>query len=132
MAPFRNGGGDVSGSTISPFDVRAGVARELRALADDGREGPAALRDAVEITQAKIRNSEALAERQTNGASCHVCDEPLDDSAPVIAVLSGKPGAHLFLHAGCHDDYRARRTALVDRIMAAAGYGEPHTTGEAA
>ena len=117
---------------ISPSDVRAGVARELRALAEDGREGPDALRDAVEITRAKIRNSEALAERQANGAACHVCDEALDDILPVIAVLSGRPGAHLFLHAACHDGYRARRTALVDRIMATAGYGETLTNGAAA
>ncbi len=116
---------------ISPSDVRAGVARELRVLAEDGREGPAALRDAVEITRAKIRNSEALAERQANGAACHVCDEALDDILPVIAVLSGKPGAHLFLHAACHDAYRARRTVLVNRIMASAGYGETLTNGEA-
>ncbi len=117
---------------ISPSDVRAGVARELRVLAEDGREGPDALRDAVEITRAKIRNSEALAERQANGAACHVCDEPLDDILPVIAVLSGRPGAHLFLHAACHDAYRARRTALVDKIMASAGYGETLTNGAAA
>ncbi len=112
MALPRNRGDGVSGSAISPSDVRAGVARELRALAEDGREGPDALRDAVEITRAKIRNSEALAERQANGAACHVCDEPLDDSAPVVAVLSGKPRGPLFLHAGCHDAYRTRRDGL--------------------
>ncbi len=121
----------MNGSTISPSDVRAGVARELRALADDGREGPEALRDAIEITRAKIRNSEALAERQANGAACHVCDGPLDDTLPVIAVLTGKPGSHLFLHAGCHDAYRTRRAALVDQIMTAAGYGAEQQ-GEAA
>ena len=112
---------------VSPDDVRAGVARELRSLAEDGREGPAALRDAIAITAAKIRNSEALAERQAHGGRCHICDQPLDDTLPVIAVLSGKPGAHLFLHAGCPDVYRARRTALVDRIMGGAGYNLLHT-----
>lgn len=117
---------------ISPSDVRAGVARELRALAEGGREGADALRDAVEITRAKIRNSEALAERQANGAACHVCDQPLDDTLPVIAVLSWSRGAPLYLHAACHDAYRARRTALVDRIMASAGYGETLTNGAAA
>ncbi len=117
---------------ISPADVRAGIERELRALAEDGREGPDALRDAVGITRAKIRNSEALAERQANGAACHVCDGPLDDTAPVIAVLTGKRGASLFLHAECHDAYRARRVALVDRIMAAAGFGADQQTGDAA
>ena len=108
---------------ISPDDVRAGVVREMRSLAEDGREGPGALRDAVEIARAKIRNSEVLAERQAHGGRCHVCDGPLDDSAPVVAVLTGKRGAHLHLHAGCHDAYRARRVALVDRIMRSAGYG---------
>ncbi|MGI3903036.1 MAG: hypothetical protein ACRYGP_30230 [Janthinobacterium lividum] len=117
---------------ISPSDVRAGVARELRALAEDGREGPGALRDAIAITAAKIRNSEALAERQAHGGRCHICDEPLDDSAPVVAVLSWSRGGALHLHAACHDAYRARRTALIDRIMACAGYGETLTNGAAA
>ncbi len=101
-------------------------------MAENGREGPDALRDAIEITRAKIRNSEVLAERQANGAACHVCDGPLDDTLPVIAVLTGKPGSHLFLHAACHDAYRTRRTTLVDQIMTAAGYGETLTNGAAA
>ena len=117
---------------ISEVEVRAGVARELRALAEDGREGPAALRDAVEITRAKIRNSEALAERQAHGGRCHVCDGPLDDSAPVVAVMTGKRGSHLHLHAGCCSAHSARMAALVDRIMVAAGYGADERTGEAA
>ena len=106
---------------ISPSDVRAGVERELRALAEDGREGPTALRDAIAITAAKIRNSEALAERQAHGGRCHLCDGPLDDSAPVVAVMTGRRGAHLHLHARCCPAYTARRIALVDQIMAAAG-----------
>lgn len=109
---------------IGSDDVRAGVARELRSLAEDGREGPDALRDAIEITRAKIRNSEALAEHQANGAACHVCDGPLDDSLPVVAVLSGKPGRALHMHAECCGTYTTRRIALVGRIMAAAGYAE--------
>ncbi|RYC29642.1 hypothetical protein D3273_22790 [Lichenibacterium minor] len=117
---------------ISPSDVCAGVARELRALAEDGREGPAALRDAVEITRAKIRNSEVLAERQAHGGRCHVCDGSLDDSAPVVAVMTGRRGAHLHLHAGCCAAHSVRMTALVDRIMVAAGYGADERTGEAA
>ena len=117
---------------ISEVEVRAGVARELRALAEDGREGPGALRDAVEITRAKIRNSEALVEHQAHGGRCHVCDEPLDDSASVVAVLSGKRGAPLFMHAACCPAYTARRVELVNRIMAAAGYGSDERTGEAA
>ncbi|RYC31392.1 hypothetical protein D3273_13465 [Lichenibacterium minor] len=116
---------------ISPADVRAGVERELRALAEDGREGPAALRDAVEITRAKVRNSEALAERQAHGGRCHVCDGPLDDSAPVVAVLSGRRGAPLFMHAACCPAYTTRRTVLVDKIIVAAGYGA-EAEGEAA
>lgn len=121
----------MTAAAITAADVRAGVARELRALAEDGREGPTALRDAIEITRAKIRNSEALAERQAHTGQCHVCCAALDDAAPVVAVLSGSRGGALYLHAGCHDAYRARRAALVDRIMAAAGYGA-ETDGEAA
>ena len=113
----------MSGPVISPADVRAGVARELRVLAEDGREGPGALRDAIAITAAKIRNAEALAERQAHGGRCHVCDEALDDSAPVVAVLSWSRGGPLHLHWGCCEAYSARRAALVERIMAAAGYG---------
>ena len=116
---------------ISPADIRAGVARELRALAEDGREGSAALRDAVAITAAKIRNSEALAERQAHGGRCHVCDGPLDDSSSVVAVMTGKRGAHLHLHAGCCAAHSSRMAALVDRIMVAAGYGADERMGEA-
>ena len=108
---------------ISPADVRAGVARELRALAEVGREGPEALRDAIEITQGKIRNSPALAERQANGSACCVCNAPLDDSLPEIAVLTAKRGLVLWMHAGCHGAYEVRRMTLVDQIMAEAGYG---------
>ena len=108
---------------ISPADVRAGVARELRALAEVGREGPKALRDAIEITQGKIRNSPALAERQANGSACSVCSRPLDDSLPEIAVLTAKRGSVLLMHAGCHGPYEVRRMTLVDQIMAEAGYG---------
>lgn len=103
--------------------VRAAVEREVRALAEDGRGGPAALRDAIAITAAKIRNSEALAERQAHGGRCHVCDEAFDDSLQVIAVLSWSRGSPLHLHTKCHHTYSARRIALVDQIMVAAGFG---------
>ncbi len=117
---------------ISPADVRAGVARELRALAEDGREGPDALRDAIAITAAKIRNAPALAERQVPAGHCHACGGPLDDSRPLVAVLNpGGPALHL--HGGqCHAAHSARKAALVDSIMTAAGYGASTATGEAA
>lgn len=117
---------------ISPADVRAGVARELRALGDLGRTGPDALRDAIEIVAAKIRNSAALVESQSMDGRCHVCREPLDGTRPEVAVMQGKPGSPLHIHSVCHADHKARRTALVDRIMAAAGYGPAHMDGEAA
>ena len=106
---------------ISPADVRAGVARELRALEALGRTGPDALRDAIEIAVAKIRNSAALVETQAADGRCHVCREPLDGARPEVAVMQGHPGKPLHMHAGCHADHKARRTALVDRIMEAAG-----------
>ena len=106
---------------IAPSDVRAGVERELRALAEGGRTGPDALRDAVEITVAKIRNASALVERQAHDGRCHVCQDPLDGTRPEVAVMQGHPGKPLHMHAGCHADHKARRTALVDRIMEAAG-----------
>ena len=108
---------------IQPAEVRAGVERELRALAALGRTGPDALRDAIAITRAKVRNSEALAERQANGGRCHVCDEALDDSLPVVAVLTGKRGTHVWLHSDCHAEHSRRIAAKVEAIMAAAGYG---------
>ena len=116
---------EVSGAAlpISPAAVRAGVERELQALAKLGRHGADALRDAIAITAAKIRNSEVLVERQANGSRCHACDESLNDGHPVVAVLTGKRGTHLYLHADCLGAYSARRAALVDRIMATAGYG---------
>ncbi len=108
---------------ISPADVRAGVARELRALAEDGRERPDALRDAVAITAGKIRNAPALSERQVHAGQCHACGGPLDDTRPLVAVLNpGGPALHL--HGGeCHAAHSARKAALVGSIMTAAGYG---------
>ena len=117
---------------ISEVEVRAGVARELRVLGDFGRTGPDALRDAIEIVAAKIRNSAALVESQSMDGRCHVCREPLDGTRPEVAVMQGKPGSPLHIHSACHGDHKARRTALVDRIMAAAGYGPAQTDGEAA
>ena len=117
---------------ISSSEVHAGVKRELRALADLGRTGPDALRDAIEITAVKIRNSAALVESQSMDGRCHVCREPLDSTRPEVAVMQGKPGSPLHIHSACHADHKARRTALVDRIMAAAGYGPAQTDGKAA
>ena len=116
---------------ISSADVRAGVERELRALAVLGRTGAAAQRDAIEITRAKVRNAPVLAERQLDGGRCHVCEEVLDDALPVIAILTGKSGAHLFVHSKCHDEHRRRVSALVERVMAGAGYGADEPTGAA-
>ncbi len=117
---------------ISPSDVRAGVARELRALAEDGREGPDAL-----AGRHRDHGREDPEQRSPGGAPGAWRTVPRLRRAPrrqppVIAVLSGKPGAPASLHAACHDVYRARRTALVDRIMTAAGYGETLTNGAAA
>ncbi len=109
---------------ISPADVRAGIERELRALAVLGRAGPDAERDAIEITQAKIRNSPALIERQPANGRCHVCQELLDGSRPEIAILQPKPGEALHMHADCHNEHSRRRSDLVGRIMAAAGFTE--------
>ena len=117
---------------ISEVEVRAGVKRELRALGDIGRTGPDALRDAIEITAAKIRNSAALAESQSMDGRCHMCQDPLDGTRPEVAVMQGKPGSPLHIHSACHADHKARRTALVDKIMAAAGYRPAQTDGEAA
>ena len=122
----------MSGPAITPADIRAGVARELRALETLGRSGPGALRDAVVITAAKIRNAPALVEHQAHAGLCHACGEPLDGTRPEVAVMQGKPGSPLHIHSVCHADHKARRTALVDRIMTAAGYGPAHMDGEAA
>ena len=115
---------------ISPTDVRAGVARELRALADLDRTGPDALRDAIEITAAKVRNSAALAESQAMDGRCHVCRETLDGTKPEVALMQGGASTRLHIHSACHAAHKARRTALVDRIMTAAGYGAAPTTKE--
>ncbi len=113
----------MTAATISPADVRAGVARDLRALAEDGRERPDALRDAVAITAGKIRNAPVLSERQVHAGQCHACGGPLDDTRPLVAVLNpGGPALHL--HGGeCHAAHSARKAALVGSIMTAAGYG---------
>ena len=122
----------MSAPAITPADVRAGVARELRALEALGRTGPDALRDAIEITAAKIRNAPALVEHQAHAGLCHACGEPLDGTRPEVAVMQAKGGGHLWLHGGeCHEAYGLRRTALVDDIMRGAGYG-PEAEGKAA
>ena len=118
---------------ISPADIRAGVARELQALAEDGRTGPDALRDAIAVTAAKIRNAPALNERQAHDGRCHACGKPLDGTWPEVAILQAKGGGHLWVHAGdCHSEHSRRRAALVEEIMAAAGYGADQQEGEAA
>lgn len=116
---------------ISAADVRAGVEREMRALAEDGCTGPDALRDAVAITRSKIRNSPVLGERQFHDGRCHVCGSALDDARPVVAVMQAK-GGRLWLHSECHSEHSRRTAALVDSIMAAAGYGADRREGEAA
>ncbi len=117
---------------ILPSDVRAGVERELRALAEDGCTGPDALRDAIVITRSKIRNSPVLGERQSHDGRCHVCGSVLDDARPVVAVMQAKGGRRLWLHSECHAEHSRRTAALVDSIMAAAGYGADRREGEAA
>ncbi len=85
---------------IGPDEVRAGVARELHALAEDGRHGPAALARAIAITAGKIRNSPVLVEHQAHPGQCHACGDALDDSQPVVAVMQAKGGGPLWLHHG--------------------------------
>jgi len=117
---------------ILPSDVRAGVERELRALAEDGCTGPDALRDAIVITRSKIRNSPVLGERQSHDGRCHVCGSALDDARPVVAVMQAKGGRRLWLHSECHAEHSRRTAALVDSIMAVAGYGADRREGETA
>ena len=117
---------------ISSVEVHAGIERELRVLAVLGRTGSGAKRDAVEITRAKIRNSPALIERQPANGRCHVCQEALDDSRPEIAILQPKPGDALHMHAHCHAEHMRRRSDMVDRIMAAAGFVSEAVTRGAA
>ena len=111
-------------SPISPAGVRANVERELRVLAALGRKEPAALRDAIGITRAKIRNSPALAETQTNSGRCFVCDEVNGGDRPVIAVLSRNLNGAVYLHAACHTEHERRMAEKVEQVMAAAGYGD--------
>ena len=124
--------GGVEQIPILEADVRAGVAREMNALAADGRHGPDALRDAIAITAAKIRNAPAMVERQAHPGRCHACDEPLDEAHPVVAVMQAKGGGPLWLHHGaCCEEHSRRRVALVDEVMRAAGFGA-EVKGEAA
>ena len=123
----------MSAPAITLVDVRAGLARELRALEELGRTGPEAVRDAIEITAAKIRNAPVLAEHQAHAGLCHACGEPLDGGRPEVAVMQAKGGGHLWVHGGeCHEAHSRRRAEMVDRIMRAAGYGADQRTGDAA
>ena len=123
----------MSAIPISPADVRTGVTRELRALAQNGRIGPIALRDAITITAAKIRNAPALTERQTHDGRCHACGEPLDGTQAEVAILQAKGGGDLWVHAGeCHDEHSRHMAERVEAIMAAAGFGADRQEGEAA
>ena len=120
-------------SLVPPSAVHLGVEREVKAFGEMGISGPDALARAVEVTAAKIQNAAVLVEHQAHDGLCHACGAPLDDSRPVVAVMQPSPGRHLWVHSGaCHDAHRARRTDLVARIMAAAGYGEAQTDGDAA
>lgn len=118
---------------IGPDEVRAGIARELHSLADLGLPAPDALARAIAVTAAKIRNSPVLVERQAHPGRCHACDGPLDDARPVVAVMQAKGGGPLWLHHGaCCLEHSRRRVALVDGIMASAGFGPDQHIGEAA
>ena len=108
---------------IPPEQIRAAIEREVRVLEGKGRIGPEAVRDAVEITRAKVRNSEALSEHQIDSNLCHICGERNDDTEPVVAVMTGKPDTVLYMHARCHDTHRQRMQEKVDDVMEAAGYG---------
>ena len=122
-----------SGRTgITSDDVRAGVEREIRDLAAHGRTGPEAVRDAIAITRAKIRNSPLLVEAQTGASQCFVCNDPEDPDRPFIPVLSGARGRLHWMHLGCHGEHSRRLAAKVDATMSAAGFGEAEEMGDAA
>ena len=132
-APGKSDQGGVEQNPIPAADVKAGIERELRALAGLGRSGSDALRDAVAIVAGKIRNAPALVERQAHDGRCHACSEPLDETRPVVAVMQAKGGGCLWVHGGeCHAEHSRRRAALVNGIMAAAGYGVEQQEGKTA
>ncbi len=111
-------------SPVAPGTIHAAVDRERRALADVGRIGPDAARQAVEITRAKLRNAAELAETQANLGRCQACGGPLDDTRPVVAVMSDRLRSSLWTHGGtCHETHSRHMAQRVDAVMAAAGYG---------
>ena len=111
-------------SPVAAATIRAGADRERHALARLGLFGPEAERQAVAITRAKLRNAADLAEVQANPARCHFCGDVLDDTGPVVAVMTGRPRAVLWLHSGaCHVAHSCRSADRVDDLMATAGFG---------
>ena len=112
------------GLPIGPAEVRAGIAREVGALADLGLSASEALARAIAVTASRIRNAPVLAERQAHDGRCYACSKPLDGTRPEVAILQAKGGGPLWMHGGeCHEMHSRRRAALVDEIMVAAGYG---------
>lgn len=115
-------------SPVAASIIRAAVDRERRALAALGRFGPDAERQAVAVTRAKLGNAADLAEVQANPTRCHACGDVLDDTRPVVAVMTGRPRSHLWLHArNCHDAHSRRSAERIDALMAAAGFGAAPT-----
>ena len=110
--------------SIGPDHVRAGVDRELRLLAEKGRTGEQAMRDAIAITRAKIRNSPALAQDQPDTTRCLICGGLEDGDNPFLPFLSGAPNRPNWLHFGCHAEHVRRQSEKVDALMTAAGYGQ--------
>ncbi len=113
---------------IPPAKVRAGVERELRALAARGCTGPEAHRDAAAITRALVRNSPALYVPQADPYRCHVCGDRETPDRPLVPVINAEtmtgPDRHHWLHRACHDEHIRCQLEAVEAVMAAAGFGE--------
>lgn len=110
-------------SAGSPTIIKAAVERERHALAARGLSPAEVERGAVAIVRAKLGNAVEFAPVQASVARCHACDAPLDDSRPVVAVLTAKPRNVVWLHGGaCHDIHARRHAARIDGLMAAAGF----------
>jgi len=111
-----------TGSPIPLEEVRAQLAWTTHRLqTDHGHAQEQVERHAWAVVRAVLLNDPRLAPTLSDSGCCHVCGGGNRPGRPLIAVLSPRPGEHVWLHeAGCHSAYVAQRRAQVDALLSMA------------
>ncbi len=102
--------------------------RIVRDLMERGADRKEAEADAVPVLRARLANDHRLVAPRLRVGVCALCGDPEGQANALLAVLTGKPDSHVWLHAGkCHAEYRQAVSAKVDGLIGAAIGGVPQT-----